>query len=409
MVHADRDEGGARIFGAAACVASFVLACRPEPAAGRLEPDAAPAVLEAEQVAEPAAAVPSDPIRPVVVTAAVGPTVARHIVPLERRPYPLDELEQTFVALRAASEPLCAHRRLDARRRLGAIQAYVDPPALFLAGPRGSKYGAMAGCWNFVAMNDRRPDRDFRAITALVGADHYDCAAVGLMQPYLMMSALGCRSLTVVDLDWRIHDLHVQLLRLAQQGALRDATEVFEAVERMTTAWVALAEPLAEQRPSLAGLCPEPMTSRCAGALVDFGRAVAGLRGLEALDFQVASLHDATYPAGPPGSALVVYASNALEPGYTTAAQRSALLENLGAHLTDGRRVILVHHAGGSRRFGLYELVRREGALEVRTLCKDPYPVVSRRAPRGSTYNLAFDRPFERAPSCLALAGEDPA
>ncbi len=347
----------------------------------------------------------------------VGASVAEYLRPIQAREYSVDELDALFATLASMSAPLCEHLRRDAKRDEEALAAYLRDPAPFLSWGARSKYGAISGCWNFLEMNDQRPDRDFELVQVLFPATEYECASVGAMQPYLMADAMPCRHMTMVDIDWRIHEFHHQVDELASSGRFDTREELPQAVRELRSAWIAERKAATGQALSLRELCPDSMFDTCAQAFAAWGQRVRGsdaASGAPADATQVvprpgatqllSSLHDADFDFGPANSRSVLYFSNALEPSYTTGEQTRALLEQLTRKLVDGRRAVIIHHAGGKEAFGLYELWTDEasGKLQIQTLCRDPYPIVSRTVREG-VYWIALDRRNAGAPHCTPM------
>ncbi len=380
---------------------------------------------EADLVAQPRGDTQAkDPrLWPPPTTVTATQTVADHLKLVEARDYDFAAFHELRHKLRDASMPICSYLRGLSERDIAAERDYFYRPGPFVHGNLSSKYGAISGCWNYVRMNDRRPDRELALVRELFPAERYECVSVGVMQPYLISDVLPCRSLSVVDFDWRVHDLHAQLIELAQRGEVKEAKDLLPALGQLTTSWLALRETTqAEQIVTMDDLCSNTMKQACERALLRFvGTSVgpadaaasangrtgqgSGERTLEEIHLLLSSLHDAPYRAGPEEARFLFYFSNALEPMYTRASESQALRKNLQSLLVDGRRAVIIHHAGGREEFGIYEAWNEGASLSLRTLCKDPYPE-TRKGHTQTHYSIELDKGAGTGPSCKALMRE---
>ena len=92
---------------------------------------------------------------------------------------------------------------------------------------------------------------------------------------------------------------------------------------------------------------------------------------MESIRLNLSALHDGDYQG--PSPVKVVYLSNAIERIYTTPRQFQKLIENLANAAGPDGRVVIIHHVGGYRLFGLYELRNIAAKPSVKTICRDGY------------------------------------
>lgn len=313
----------------------------------------------------------------------VGPGHRALFLALPAEFYPENALPALFANLETNANAYCAARFAGRDAAPEAAQLFRPPAdAELRRAPPESLAGLRAGCWNFYEMNDVAPERDFELIRTLAPAAQFDCYSVGLLQPYIMHATLNCRELTMLDIDWRIHALHHSLLGFARAGALANAGDAARAVGSLELAHPALS-PDAARRPraSLDRFCRPLQRERCAAVLPAFQRAFASLRHVR---LELAALHEGEYPERP-GLTRVVYLSNAIEESYTSAAEFDQLIDRLRR---SAERTYLIHHVGGWKLFGVYELT----GTGLQTICKDEYLSMSRGSDgKAASYKTYFE------------------
>ena len=278
-----------------------------------------------------------------------------------------------FEQMRAASEVACSHFRIKTLTQKAPLHAFMRPEVVAKPPWNGFVNSLVAGCFNFFQMNDMRPDLDFHFVQRLYPEARKECFSVGFMQPYWMHGILGCERLTMVDLDWRIHDGHQQLLQRFREGRLAGGPGFDLALSEVRLGWSARFDgqpPVRETPASVERLCLPSANGACRGVLEDFQARAAAVKSVE---LQVSALHDATY-AFLPGTLPVLFFSNALESIYTTRPQFDLLMEKVSRGLPRGGKAVLLYHAAGRQQFGAYELeAKGDGAYRLTTHCKDPY------------------------------------
>ena len=320
------------------------------------------------------------------------------------------EIDAIFRSLARQSDAYC--NALFTQNKFDAAQLELIAPdrrALFIQNRHpDSLYSLLAGCRNFFEMNDVAPNRDFALVRALYPEAGFDCYSVGLLQPYIMHATLGCRRLTMIDINWRILDFHRTLIRLTRAGAFPDASSVDDQLRGVELKFLALQnDPLRARPAKVQNLCRPLQHEYCAQILPDFQK-VFTTRPPIAIELNLSTLHSGSY--APTNGAdqdddwftetkaehangnaarpivRVIYLSNAIEESYTSRAEFVQLLENLqrSALAQDQSQEqidVLIHHVGGWKLFGIYELqhaarqpeTRDAAPATLRTVCKDSY------------------------------------
>ncbi|MCB9748729.1 MAG: hypothetical protein H6713_01855 [Myxococcales bacterium] len=325
------------------------------------------------------------------ITLKVSPNMRERLVPIEREVYEQGEIGPLFGLLRERSAGLCRYLHGLEALDEGAVAAYVNPPDRFARRKLGEKWSLMAGCWNYVRLNDRRPHRDFDLVRRMFPAeDGYDCYAVGVVQPYLMSERLGCRELTMIDFDWQIHAIHWQLLEAWGGGGL--ARERLDAtLAGLRIDWIAYHEPQEQHEASLESLCHAGFAERCRATFDAFSSRQRD-EGLRRITLALAALHELELSAPEAGDRVpVVFLSNATEKHFMTRSEFRQLLQRVSASLLPGQRAALIHHVAGSPALGVYELTPKTGGgYKVRTRCRDEYVKGTGTGPRTS-YETWFE------------------
>ncbi len=325
----------------------------------------------------------------------------RDLLPLGRERYAEPELDAVFLDLRAQGDPFCRMVWGQAKWDLTRAQKFLSPGGVKAVRQSCTKClpSIKAGCWNFYSMNDLEPDRDFRLIRALFPGRRWDCYSVGFLQPYIMHGTLQCESLSMVDIDWRLMHGHTQMVRLYRERAFAESRSLHETVSRLDVGWVALAPTKeSKHRVNVDFFCSRHKQQKfCPG----YFRAAQGVfERLRRVRLSLTALHDEPYRAGAPGSTKVIYFSNALESAYTSPAEFRTLMGRLQSALEPNGSALLIHHVGGYRLFGLYELRRGESGTSLRTVCRDVYLMPDR-----ARYDSHMERysKTRKPPACWRL------
>ncbi len=327
---------------------------------------------------------------------------------IDREIYRDEEVGDLFDGMFEPGDAYCT--MLFGRRRWNKADGskLIDPErydAFRKSHPKSYLTQLVAGCWNFFTMNDIRPFLDFELARVLYPNDSYDCYSVGFMQPYIMHNILGCRSLQMLDIDWRIHAAHWQMLALYRDARFQDRNMALQAIKELRLGWIAFKQDgLRPRNPvSLASLCRRH-ESLCHDHLVRFQ---AKIRSLSDVKLDLAALHDGDYSSRKPASLKVVYLSNAVEEVYTSRDQFNLLLARVNAARQNGERALFIYHAAGTRALGFYEM-RRDDSLaagyELKTVCLDNYYRRNKEGERES-YRTYFEKitVTKKPPRCQAV------
>lgn len=301
------------------------------------------------------------------------------------------EIGTLFSLMKDKSDTICEMVWGQKNMNLSVMHTYLKPDSL--SKEPFQKWGhplpkLIAGCWNFIKMNDTRPDLDFQLVNHFYPAERKECFSVGFLQPYWMHTILSCEKLTFLDIDWKIHDAHYQLLSLFQQKKMKTESEILKNVQNLNLGWIARFDnkPMVKkEKSSFDTLCYSKYQKNCLGFLSQFQEAYLPLTEI---DFQVSALHNASYKFLP-NSLPVLFFSNAIEGLYTSKSQFNQIIENVAQGLGEGRKAIFIHHAAGQAQFGLYELSVQKVGYQIKTICKDIY--VSSPVGETHTYVTHFD------------------
>lgn len=280
-----------------------------------------------------------------------------------------------FASLRQESDRFCemvwGKTRFDRSRSGGLLSAtaFDKGPFRTMDHPLPK---LMAGCWNFFQMNDTRPDLDMRLVKSLYPSEKKDCFSVGLVQPYLMHSILDCRSLNMIDIDWRILDAHRQITNLFSSGSMSSDPAARQALQGLQLGWSARFDgrPMQSVSPSsLENLCFASDRQMCLEAFLSVQRTYSHIKDIR---LEISALHDGEYSQSRDGL-VVIFLSNAIEDLYTSREQFQQMLQRVQESLAPGQKAVFIHHAAGRSQFGLYEMQRTDAGSEIRTLCRDTY------------------------------------
>lgn len=339
----------------------------------------------------------------------VSAEVRATLAPLPHPSYPRAALDERFAALRSAGDAFCRAYRL--QQDVPNAFEFLVPAARerILAIKSGGRTSMVVGCHNFFEMNDIHPERAFALVRALEGAGgslpRFDCYGVGLVQPWLMHHALGCRRLGMVDLDWRILEAHHRLAGMLAASRFTSPEAVQQSVGELELRWLALRA--LDATGKVTGpppvLCRTGQDAACRQAFVELQSAAPP----ERLELMLTGLEDLSLGAGEEGVRRVVFLSNAIE--YMLPARTLGMVKRLAEDLPEGpgASALLIHHAAGSSAFGIYRVTRgTRGRFALRHVCKDVYPS-SLKAATEPTYVTVLDRAVPESaptpPTCRQL------
>lgn len=264
----------------------------------------------------------------------------------------------------------------------------------------------IAGCWNFFKLNDVHPNRDFALLAKLYPTEPKDCFTVGFMQAYLMHNTLGCKNLTMVDLDWKILEGHKQMLDLYHSKSFDSETKIANSLSQLKLGWIARfdSRPMeAETKTDLNSLCFGEHHKMCTNILLDFQK---NFLNLNAVYLRLSALHDTNFKMNT-SNTKIIYLSNAIDDIYTNRKQFDFMIKETANALTQNQKAIFVHHAAGRSLFGIYELKKTESGGEITTICKDKYLTTPVEAIT-SEYTTHFEKVTinKKFPTCESLLKE---
>lgn len=232
----------------------------------------------------------------------------------------------------------------------------------------------VAGCWNFFRMNDHKPDVDFQVVSKLYPNQKKSCFSVGFLQPYIMHSVMGCESISAIDIDWRIHDGHFQLLQMFKESKLADSKEISKSLADLKLGWIAFEKKhFGKTIPvSISTVCNPAMTKLCNEHIT---KVQTNYREMKKFRMQLSSLHEADY-SHEKNTLPVIYLSNAMDSIYTSKNEFFQFLDSVSSKLDINSKAILIYHVGGKSTFGIYELEKKDKSYTLNTVCKDVYIAV---------------------------------
>lgn len=304
---------------------------------------------------------------PLPIVAEISAPLQALLAPIEQPVYTGAAVNALFDTMRPLGDQYCRMRTGMASRDEDALQAFAAGE--LLENPTAPLSSLKAGCWNFFRMNDQRPSDDFALIRALLPDDRLDCAGVGLLQPLMMHNEMGCETLTMIDFDWRILDVHSELVSLYEANAFAGDVALDDVLSQISLGWFARTEDAPPIQPaSVSTLCNYRERPRCAAQIRRFQETWTDLHQMR---LHLSALHDGTYIDTT--ATRVLFLSNATERFYTSDAQAEQLVNNLTRSLSGEQSAYLIHHTGGSREFGIYQLRNVDGQPAMSVVCRDVY------------------------------------
>ena len=327
------------------------------------------AVAVEQDLAEPPAA--AEPAQ--VTRMVVSDALAADFKAIERTTYEGEEIDALFTTLRAGSLPFCQHKHKLAEDDPEAGRAFLEAYDAYRKADLGTKLTIIAGCWNFIRMNDRQPHRPFELVGWLYPDKRHDCYTVGVVQAYLMQERLSCRSLTMIDFDWQVQYVHHQLLERWDAGELGQ-DKLDSSIAGMTVDWIAFHSPQAEHKVTMATFCHPGIDKLCRAtfAALDERRADDKL-SLERITLNLSGLHDMTLDDVTAEGVPVIYLSNATEKHFMTREEFDAMISRLEAALELGQHAAFVTHVAGKVDFAIYDLERLAEGSKLTTRCRDAH------------------------------------
>ena len=236
---------------------------------------------------------------------------------------------------------------------------------------KGTIQTLIAGCWNFFVLNDSEPNLDFILVKNLYPKEKFDCFSVGMLQPYMMHNAMGCQTLTMLDIDWRILDGHRQLIKLFNKKLFQNIEKINIILKKMTLGWVAFSKPLLPKQPvNLHMLCQAYQHSLCKAEIKKFQE---NYHTINAIHLNLAGLHGGSYIKSQKENTIVVFLSNAIEKYYCTQEQFNQIITRIGNKLGKHDKAVLIYHVGGNPQRGIYEIRKNNNNNIISTVCKDIY------------------------------------
>lgn len=228
----------------------------------------------------------------------------------------------------------------------------------------------IAGCYTFFTMNDMNAHHSFEWVRRNYPGT-FNCHSVAFTQLYMMHSIIGCKTLTAIDINWRILWGHYQFAKGFANRELH--------LERIK------AEP--GKPTGIWTFCYRPNYQDCMSA---YQNAMDKYSMLDRIELQLSFLHDMEISNDQ--EHILIYVSNAIDPGYTSSEQFKYFVDSLLNQLKHFQRGIVVYHAGGSSQFSVYEIVKQlSGDPIIKTVCRDDLVWAPYYSTRGRRFKTYFD------------------
>lgn len=230
----------------------------------------------------------------------------------------------------------------------------------------------VSGCRNFFGMNDLNPHRDFELVNKFYPKKPKECYSVGFLQPYMMHNMLGCKKLTMIDIDWKILDGHRQMVQKFKQKQFTSKERINQALSGLDIGWIPnfTNEPIEKKaKVDINTICFSYYSEYCLEAILGFQKR---FEELESVQLQLSSLHNGLYLASP-DSMLVIFLSNATDKLYTSWDEFKLFLDSVYATLSEGQTALFIYHNAGRSKFGLYTMTKTREGKSVDTVCRDTY------------------------------------
>lgn len=351
----------------------------------------------------------------------VSASLQHDLVPIEKMKYHSSALTGLFTRLKKTGDNYCRMLRKKQKYNKDEAAKLINPSRLrtYLEPCRFCLRQIVAGCYNYYTMNDKSPDDDFTLVKKLFGREKFDCYSVGLVQPYIMHSILGCKRLTMVDIDWRIHEAHFQFYQMYMNKQINNLPQLQSNLNTLKFDWYAQTSSLKKLKKSEdRHFCEiSGQGTMCKKHLLNFK---SQFKKLSSINLYLSALHDTEFETS--NMTTVIFLSNAIDQWYTSKKQFYQILKNLRSSLKPQQRAILIYHIGNYRYFGLYAATRVQDqmaskkfrkkrfkplrGLKVETICRDNYRWLYKPTQTVQPTSIYLDYVNERkskAPLCRRL------
>ncbi len=339
----------------------------------------------------------------------ISPSHINDLVPIGKSEYNRNDLKDLFNLLKIKGDEYCEMKFHLSKFDEKKATSYINKGNLskYRRTPPGAVENLRAGCWNFFEMNDYRPDIDFQLVRKLYGDTEYDCYSVGFLQPYMMNKELNCSSMTMIDIDWRILEAHYQTIQLLKNAV--SGSNLRKLLEKVNLKWFAYDTPPGSSKFAF-------MDNLCRNIQIDYCNNYFANLSVETFEDLIFRLNLSALPdtlfQKTPETTRIFFLSNAIEEVYTTPSDFNRLLNRAFESLNKNQKMVFIHHVGGWKQFGLYELGHSENnEMKLRTVCRDPYASKARSPDpeKPVYYTTYFDRissNSENIKTCGFLFGE---
>jgi hypothetical protein len=264
---------------------------------------------------------------------------------LSSESYTGPELNSLFYKLNSDSNKICNM----VLNRYPKEQTFLNSfsPKLFDGSYNNILVKLIAGCHNFYKMNDINLKKVISKINNTFQETDRSCYSVGFSQIYLLASNIGCKSISIIDIDWRILWAHYQVVESLYYKKYVD----FGLLHINWSADFSGEVKEHEPKISINTFCYAIDKPYCIESFEKFPTL-----GNKLLELQLGHLHEIKINRHKNHNLVFIYLSNALDPEYTTQKDFEELLNNLKFEMNYIQEVIILYHGGGNDQFALYKL-----------------------------------------------------
>ncbi|MFZ5629532.1 MAG: hypothetical protein ACOY5B_10420 [Spirochaetota bacterium] len=248
-------------------------------------------------------------------------------------------------------------------RNAGITSGYLSKDQRFI--------GTLAGCNSYFELTDMDLDKTFAKLReAYPEKMQLHCISVGFLQPWIMVAEMHCTRLTVLDVNPHIIRMQQLLYQaMSAEGSNFNPRKFLEAQRFPFAVSKAIAIPQMDQVLTAEDICASPRTEYCLDRLVT---ASGRLNSLQRVEFVRGALQDISQVMDSDGSDMVVYTSNALDPGFMSSEEFARFWRAFSDSIQAKKKGFLVYHMASSPSFGIYGASQNNG---IQVFCSDRFIV----------------------------------
>jgi len=306
------------------------------------------------------------------VSLEISENLASDFVLLKKGHFSAIQMNSLFESMYSEGDRFCSmlmgQRKMDyklAARYIqkGRLSKYLKK----IYGGFSLSFAAKSGCWNFFQLNDFNSQLAFLTIKKKYKHQIYNCYSVGLMHPYTMHSTLGCKTLNIIDFDWRIIDAHRQMLLFFNENKFSEKENISKILRKLRLGWRALSKKhVSREKVTLETLCGTFNDKFCIEVLSKFQKKYQKLKNIRLL---LSGLHEAKI-VSKKNELSVFYLSNALTSKYMSLGEYHQTIKNISNSLKNNEKAIVIHHYAVSLYYEIYEIYKKNNNLILKKVCE---------------------------------------